>query len=85
MRADLVLGKLVNLACECLEHRVMALADLDGLSVRIPPEGHGDDVMTMNGAGALAAQELSDLAAFPLEAAPATGVVRDGGHRHSRH
>lgn len=69
---------------ECLDHRVMALADLDGRAVRIVAERNWIDVMAVNGSPAFSAEKLGCLATSPRKIAPAARVIRSRVHERSR-
>lgn len=85
MRAATVGLLTVHAPGERLEHRMMARTGQDRASVHVAAEAHRMDMVTMQRAGgALAPEELSDLAgAFARKGPPLTGVVDAGRHRHS--
>lgn len=83
VRATTPARKAVHLASEHLEIWVMPCAYLDGLAFGVTVERKRVQVMTMNWAGAFAAQEFSGGATSARQGPPAGCGVKRCGHRLS--
>lgn len=73
--ALLPLRKTMNPARERLDHRMVALADLNGWAVRVVPKRERIDVVPMDRAATFSTKEISGLAADSGKPTPPTCVV----------